>query len=59
MARAPVRARPLFERAGFEVHSAPSDPFGEADAPESRLSLTRALLKESLGWLYYRIAGYI
>jgi len=44
---------------GFEVHSAPSDPFGEADAPESRLSLTRALLKESLGWLYYRIAGYI
>jgi uncharacterized SAM-binding protein YcdF (DUF218 family) len=54
-----VRARPLFERAGFEVHPAPSDPFGEAGAPESRLSLTRTLLKESLGWLYYRIAGYI
>jgi len=54
-----ARARPLFERAGFEVHAAPSDTFGEADAPESRLSLMRGLLKESLGWLYYRIVGYI
>jgi hypothetical protein len=41
------------------VHAAPSDTFGEADAPESRLSLMRGLLKESLGWLYYRIVGYI
>lgn len=54
-----ARARPLFERAGFEVHAAPSDTFGVADAPESRLSLMRGLLKETLGWLYYRIVGYI
>lgn len=54
-----TRARPLFERAGFEVHGAPADTFVEADAPESRLALMRVLIKESLGWLYYRIAGYI
>jgi len=53
------RACRLFERAGFEVHAAPSDTFGEAEAPEARLSLTRILLTELLGWLYYRIAGYI
>lgn len=54
-----ARARPLFERAGFEVHAAPSDTFVEYDAPESRLALMRILIKESLGWLYYRVAGYI
>jgi uncharacterized SAM-binding protein YcdF (DUF218 family) len=54
-----ARAYPLFERAGFVVHAAPSDTFAEADTPESRLSLMRVLVKESLGWLYYRIAGYI
>src|SRR5262245_36438413 len=54
-----ARARPLFERAGFEVRGVPSDPSIEADAPESRLAETRMLMKEILGWLYYRIAGYI
>src|SRR5437588_163693 len=53
------RARPLFERAGFEVHTAPSDSLVEADEPESRLALMRVLVKECLGWLYYRVAGYI
>jgi len=53
------RARPLFERAGFEVRSVPSDPPIEPDTPESRLAETRVLVKEMLGWLYYRIAGYI
>ena len=53
------RARPLFERAGFEVRGVPSDPPIEADAPESRLAETRVLVKEILGWLYYRLAGYI
>jgi hypothetical protein len=27
--------------------------------PESRLKLMRALTMELLGWIYYRIAGYI
>jgi uncharacterized SAM-binding protein YcdF (DUF218 family) len=54
-----ARAFPLFERAGFVVHAAPSDAFAESDTPESRLSLMRVLVKESFGWLYYRIAGYI
>jgi uncharacterized SAM-binding protein YcdF (DUF218 family) len=54
-----ARARPLFERAGFEVRGVPSDPLVEADAPESRIAQMRVLAKELLGWLYYRMAGYI
>jgi len=54
-----ARARPLFERAGFEVRGVPSDSAIEDDAPEARLEQTRVLVKEILGWLYYRIAGYI
>ena len=53
------RARPLFEREGFEVRAVPSETLIEADAPESRLALMRTLVKEFLGWLYYRVAGYI
>jgi len=53
-----ARARPLFERAGFEVHPAPSDTDFEPTAPEARLMLMRGLLQEVLGWIYYRIAGY-
>lgn len=53
------RACRLFERAGFEVHAAPSDTFDEPNSPESRLALMRVLVTESLGWLYYRAAGYI
>jgi len=53
-----VRARRLFERAGFEVHAAPSDTYDEPTAPEARLTLMKELLQEVLGWFYYRIAGY-
>jgi uncharacterized SAM-binding protein YcdF (DUF218 family) len=53
-----VRARPLFERAGFQVHPAPSDIYFEPDTPEARLVLMKRLLQEVLGWIYYRIAGY-
>ena len=54
-----TRARPLFERAGFDVHPAPSDSFVEASSPESRLELMRVLVREFFGWLFYRVAGYI
>jgi uncharacterized SAM-binding protein YcdF (DUF218 family) len=54
-----TRARPLFERAGFDVHPAPSDSFVEASSPESRLELMRVLIREFFGWLFYRVAGYI
>jgi uncharacterized SAM-binding protein YcdF (DUF218 family) len=53
------RARRVFERAGFEVHPAPSDTFAESGAPERRLTLMRELVGEFLGWIYYRAAGYI
>lgn len=40
-----VRARPLFERAGFEVVAAPADDFSSVqEAPEGRLELTRRIL---------------
>jgi len=54
-----ARARPLFERAGFEVRPVPSDTFSDPDAPEERLALMRVILKELLGWFYYRVAGYV
>ena len=53
-----ARARPLFERAGFQVRAAPSDTYFAPAAPQARLALMRGLLQEILGWLYYRIAGY-
>jgi uncharacterized SAM-binding protein YcdF (DUF218 family) len=53
------RASRLFERAGFEVHAAPSDTFDESELPENRLALMRELTVELLGWIYYRAAGYI
>ena len=36
-----MRAQPLFERAGFDVHPAPSDALSDLDAPEDRLALMR------------------
>jgi len=54
-----ARARPLFERVGFTVHPVPSDTFVQSGSPETRLDLMRVLLKEFLGWWYYRVAGYI
>jgi len=53
-----ARARPLFERAGFEVHVAPSDTYFAPTAPEARLGLMRDIVQEVFGWIYYRIAGY-
>jgi hypothetical protein len=49
----------LFERAGLEVRSAPSDTAFEADSPAARLMMLEVLAKELLGWLYYQAAGYI
>jgi uncharacterized SAM-binding protein YcdF (DUF218 family) len=53
-----ARARPSFERAGFEVHAAPSDTYFAPTAPEARLGLMRDIVQEVFGWIYYRIAGY-
>jgi uncharacterized SAM-binding protein YcdF (DUF218 family) len=55
-----LRARAVFQAAGFEVAAAPVDEVsGEADRPEARLGLTRALSMEWAGRIYYRLAGYI
>jgi uncharacterized SAM-binding protein YcdF (DUF218 family) len=54
-----ARARPLFERVGFAVHPVPSDTFVQSDSPEARLELMRLLGRELVGWLYYRVVGYI
>lgn len=52
-----TRARPLFERAGFEVFPAPTDAERRADSPEARLDLTREVLKELVARLIYRATG--
>ena len=55
-----VRARGVFERAGFEVLAAPVDDLSNLETnPEKRLQLMRRVLEELLGWLYYQVAGYL
>ncbi len=54
-----LKARPLFERSGFDVYAAPSDDFSDPGAPEQRLALMRSVVEELVGWAYYRIAGYL
>lgn len=54
------RAEALFERAGFEVLSAPADDFSSAAVePEERLRLMRRIAQEITARLYYRLAGYL
>ncbi len=52
------RARRVFERAGFAVFMAPTDP-GSVSDPEARLALTRRILGEWVAWGYYWAAGYL
>jgi uncharacterized SAM-binding protein YcdF (DUF218 family) len=55
-----LRARRLFEDAGFEVLAAPADDGSRTERrPEGRLKLTREVLQEVLARLYYRMAGYL
>ncbi|HSB80592.1 MAG TPA: YdcF family protein [Candidatus Methylomirabilis sp.] len=55
-----LRAQPLFERAGFEVHPATTEDGSRTDSsPEGRLKLMRQVLQEVLARLYYRVAGYL
>ncbi|HEV8675921.1 MAG TPA: YdcF family protein [Methylomirabilota bacterium] len=58
-ARHLVRARPVFERAGFRVLTAPADGAPLETQPEARLWLTRELLAELVARTYYRLAGYL
>jgi uncharacterized SAM-binding protein YcdF (DUF218 family) len=55
-----VRARLLFERAGFDVLPAPAGlEASSAHSPEARLLLLREVLQEVTARLYYRLAGYL
>ena len=55
-----VRARGVFERAGFEVLPAPADQsFVFGSVARERLAMAHALARELAGWLYYRLAGYL
>lgn len=52
-----VRARRVFEQAGFQVLAAPADELPPtADSPEERLKLVRALLQELVARIYYDLA---
>jgi len=54
-----LKARPVFERAGFVVHAVSVDTFVDPGKPEHRLALMRGILEDLVGWAYYRIAGYL
>lgn len=54
-----LRARPVFARAGFEVHPAPVGTPADPGDPETRLAQMGTILKELLAWVYYRGAGFI
>jgi uncharacterized SAM-binding protein YcdF (DUF218 family) len=52
------RSRAVFVRLGFEVLPAPTAS-GLSGDPENRLQMAREIAGELLGWLYYRLLGYI
>jgi uncharacterized SAM-binding protein YcdF (DUF218 family) len=55
-----VRARGVFERAGFAVQAAPAQEIPlRAWTFGGRLTLARLLAQEAMGWLYYRLQGYV
>ena len=55
-----ARARAVFERQGFVVLPAPAaDRSLQPRKPGRRLALTQAVAQELLGYLYYRLAGYL
>ncbi len=55
-----VRARRLFERAGFAVRPAPANDVPDpAETPQTRLALMARATQEILAIAYYRIAGYM
>jgi uncharacterized SAM-binding protein YcdF (DUF218 family) len=54
-----VRARIVFERAGFAVRTAPATEVPlDVESPAGRFALARVLAQEVLGWIYYHVAGY-
>jgi uncharacterized SAM-binding protein YcdF (DUF218 family) len=55
-----VRARAVFERAGFTVHPAPAVEIPlDAENPPGRVAVARMLAQEIVGWAYYRVRGYM
>jgi uncharacterized SAM-binding protein YcdF (DUF218 family) len=55
-----ARAKALFDRAGFEVLTAPAYEISSGvSRPEGRLRLARRILQELFARIYYRVAGYL
>ncbi len=55
-----LRAKRVFEGAGFQVSPAPSDRYpAEVFTPEDRIWLMTRVLQESAALIYYRLSGYI
>jgi uncharacterized SAM-binding protein YcdF (DUF218 family) len=55
-----VRAKALFEQAGFEVLPAPAlEGAGSAERPQGRLELFYRTLQELVARQYYRLVGYL
>ena len=55
-----LRAKPLFENVGFEVHAAPADDYSMLSAGSGgRIILTIRIAREMAARIYYRMAGYL
>jgi uncharacterized SAM-binding protein YcdF (DUF218 family) len=55
-----VRAKRLFERAGFAVSAAPANDVSQGVVdPGARLLLLRRTLAEIAALFYYRVTGYL
>jgi uncharacterized SAM-binding protein YcdF (DUF218 family) len=55
-----IRAKPLFESAGFEVFPAPADHYSiRPDSPAGRMQMMKRILEEQAARIYYHLAGYL
>jgi uncharacterized SAM-binding protein YcdF (DUF218 family) len=55
-----IRAKPLFDNAGFEVFPVPANDYSlEPGSPGARIEMMMRILQEQLARIYYRAAGYL
>ncbi len=55
-----IRAKQLFENAGFEVFPASADDYSiDPGGPWGRIRLMKRIMEEQMARIYYRAAGYL
>ena len=55
-----IRAKQLFENAGFRVFAASADSYSvQPQGPWGRIQLMKRIMEEQMARIYYRTAGYL